>query len=136
MTYTTAHGNLIPDPLSNARDQTRLLMDTNQIRFCCATNGRKKLSPSKWPLEGAVYLLHFYKLMLFPSQQLSGELQKSRLPTFFKDAAVAQIVLESLECCTQSQCVLLFQSCHPVFGTQDCIIQVHQLAYSLDLAAT
>ena len=29
----------IPDPLSEARDQTRLLMDTSQIRFHYATMG-------------------------------------------------------------------------------------------------
>ena len=27
----------IPDPLREARDQTRILMDTSRIRFCCAT---------------------------------------------------------------------------------------------------
>ena len=29
----------IPNPLSEARDQTQILMDTSQIRFCCATVG-------------------------------------------------------------------------------------------------
>ena len=29
----------IPDPLSEARDRTHLLMDTRQIRFCCTTMG-------------------------------------------------------------------------------------------------
>ena len=29
----------IPDPLSKARDQTCILMDTSQICFCCATTG-------------------------------------------------------------------------------------------------
>ena len=29
----------IPDPLSKARDQTRTLMDTSCICFCCATTG-------------------------------------------------------------------------------------------------
>ena len=29
----------IPDPLSKARDQTSILMDTSQIRCCCATRG-------------------------------------------------------------------------------------------------
>ena len=31
----------IPNPLSKAKDQTlfSILMDTSQIRFCCATNG-------------------------------------------------------------------------------------------------
>ena len=29
----------IPDPLSEARDQTCILMDTSQICFCCATTG-------------------------------------------------------------------------------------------------
>ena len=29
----------IPDPLSEARDQTHNLMDTSRIHFCCATAG-------------------------------------------------------------------------------------------------
>ena len=29
----------IPDPLSKARDQTSILMDTSWIYFCCATEG-------------------------------------------------------------------------------------------------
>ena len=29
----------IPDPLSKARDQTRILMDTSQVRFHCTTKG-------------------------------------------------------------------------------------------------
>ena len=29
----------IPDPLSKARDQTHILMDTSQIRFHCTTMG-------------------------------------------------------------------------------------------------
>ena len=29
----------ITDPLSKARDQTRILLDTSQIRFCCAMMG-------------------------------------------------------------------------------------------------
>ena len=29
----------IPDPLSEARDQTRILKDTSQILFCCTTRG-------------------------------------------------------------------------------------------------
>ena len=29
----------IPDPLSEARDRTHILMDTSQIRFHCATTG-------------------------------------------------------------------------------------------------
>ena len=29
----------IPDPLSEAKDQTQILMDASQIRFCCATTG-------------------------------------------------------------------------------------------------
>ena len=29
----------IPNPLSEARDWTHILMDTSQIRFCCATMG-------------------------------------------------------------------------------------------------
>ena len=29
----------IPDPLSEARDRTLILMDTSRIRFCCATMG-------------------------------------------------------------------------------------------------
>ena len=32
----------IPDPLSKARDQTRILMDTSWIHFCCATVGTQK----------------------------------------------------------------------------------------------
>ena len=40
-TYTTAHSNVrwIPDPLSEARDQTLILMDTSRILFLCATTG-------------------------------------------------------------------------------------------------
>ena len=30
---------LIPDPLGEARDQTHIIVDTSQIRFCCATMG-------------------------------------------------------------------------------------------------
>ena len=43
--YTTATQELsqvcdrIPDPLSKARDRTRILMDTSQIRFHCAIMG-------------------------------------------------------------------------------------------------
>ena len=29
----------IPNPLSKARDQTCILMDTSQVHFCLATNG-------------------------------------------------------------------------------------------------
>ena len=29
----------IPDPLSKARNQTHILMDTSQLRFCCSTSG-------------------------------------------------------------------------------------------------
>ena len=29
----------IPDPLSEARDGTSILMDTSRIRFCCVTTG-------------------------------------------------------------------------------------------------
>ena len=37
-TYTTAHGQRqISNPLNEARDQTRILMDTSWIRFRCAT---------------------------------------------------------------------------------------------------
>ena len=32
----------IPDSLSEARDQTRILMDTSHIRFCCSTMGIPK----------------------------------------------------------------------------------------------
>ena len=41
VTYTTAHSNIGPlfNPLSKARDRTRILMDTSQICFCCATVG-------------------------------------------------------------------------------------------------
>ena len=34
----------IPDPLSEARDQTRILVDSSRICFCCATRGTPGLS--------------------------------------------------------------------------------------------
>ena len=34
----------IPDPLSEARDQTHILMDTRRIRFRCATTGTPQIS--------------------------------------------------------------------------------------------
>ena len=35
VTYTTAHGNAwIPNPLSGARDPTRVLMDTRRVCYC------------------------------------------------------------------------------------------------------
>ena len=40
MTYTTAHGNIRSfNPLNNARDRTRILMDTSQFSTCWATMG-------------------------------------------------------------------------------------------------
>ena len=40
-THTVAHSNsrLVPDPMSEARDQTCILMDTSPIHFHCATMG-------------------------------------------------------------------------------------------------
>ena len=39
-TYTTVPGqHLIPNPLSKARVQICILMDTSQIHFCCTTMG-------------------------------------------------------------------------------------------------
>ena len=38
-TYTTAHSNAILNPLNEARDQIRILMDTTHICFCCTTVG-------------------------------------------------------------------------------------------------
>jgi len=39
-TNATAHGNAgFPDPLIEARDQTRILIDTSWVHFCCATTG-------------------------------------------------------------------------------------------------
>ena len=45
-TYTTAHGNTrsLTHSLSEARDQTRILMDTSLIRFCCTMMGTPKAS--------------------------------------------------------------------------------------------
>ena len=37
--YHSSRQRRILNPLSEARDQTIILMDTNQIRFCCATTG-------------------------------------------------------------------------------------------------
>ena len=37
--HHTSQQRQIPDPLSGARDQTCLLMDTSRIHFCCATEG-------------------------------------------------------------------------------------------------
>ena len=39
MTYTIACNNQILNPLSEARDRTRILMDTSWIRFRCAMTG-------------------------------------------------------------------------------------------------
>ena len=36
----------IPDPLSEARNRTHILMNTNQIRFCCTTKGTPSLITS------------------------------------------------------------------------------------------
>ena len=33
----------ILNPLSEARDQTHILMDTSRVRFCCATTGTSNL---------------------------------------------------------------------------------------------
>ena len=43
MTQPTAMPDIF-NPLSRARDQTRVLMDTIQICFCCATTGSPELS--------------------------------------------------------------------------------------------
>ena len=37
--YHSLRQSWIPDPLSESRDQTCILMDTSQISFCCATMG-------------------------------------------------------------------------------------------------
>jgi len=37
--YLSSWQRWIPNPLSKARDRTRILMDTSQIRFCCARMG-------------------------------------------------------------------------------------------------
>jgi len=37
--YHSSQQHQIPNPLSKARDQTRNLMVTSQIRFSCATTG-------------------------------------------------------------------------------------------------
>ena len=39
MTHTTAYGNADPNPLREARDQTRNLMVASWIRFYCTTTG-------------------------------------------------------------------------------------------------
>ena len=49
MTYTTAHGNARSPTQSEARDGTRILMDTSQIRFCFATTGELQFCPDVCP---------------------------------------------------------------------------------------
>ena len=39
--------NRIPHPLSEARDQTHILMDTSRIHFCCTTTGTPSMLPLK-----------------------------------------------------------------------------------------
>ena len=56
-TYTTATAMPIPNPLSKARDQTCILMDTSRIRFCCAMTGT--------PLPCSFKLLHRFYWVLF-----------------------------------------------------------------------
>ena len=49
----------IPDPLREARDQTRVLMDTSQICFYCTTMGTPRslfLESSDWPLGFCFYV--------------------------------------------------------------------------------
>ena len=45
-TYTTAHSRIL-NPLSESKDQTCSLMDTGQVRFCCATMGMSLLPSFK-----------------------------------------------------------------------------------------
>ena len=37
--YHSSLQHRIPDPLSEAKDQTCVLMDTSQVHFCCAAMG-------------------------------------------------------------------------------------------------
>ena len=56
----------IPDPLSEAKDQTSILMDTSQILFCCATGGAPSslfilLRPSEdWMMPTCIKKLDLY----------------------------------------------------------------------------
>ena len=54
--HHSSHQRQIPNPLSEARNRTCILMDDSQIRFPCATTGtpRKTLFNHK-----LLYLLHF-----------------------------------------------------------------------------
>ena len=52
----------IPDPLSEARDQICILMDTSRIHFCCITMGTRagsKFSLSLFLSSSASYSLHY-----------------------------------------------------------------------------
>ena len=51
----------IPDPLSKARDQSHILMNTSQIHFCCATTG----TPGLYFLISFINLLNFYSHMYY-----------------------------------------------------------------------
>ena len=61
----------IPEPLSEARDQTHILMDTSQIHFCCPTRGTPPL----------IYLF-IYLFIYFPRCTAWGS-SYSYMYTFF-----------------------------------------------------
>ena len=47
--YHSSQECRIPNPLSKARDQTHILMDTSQIGFCFAPTETPDSSASEWP---------------------------------------------------------------------------------------
>ena len=68
MTYTTAHGQIL-NQLSKARDQTHVLMDTNQVHYYWATVGAPQAE-----FESFTYLMkkHLIGLEMFPYIYLHG----------------------------------------------------------------
>ena len=53
---------MIPDPLSQARGQTCILMDTSQIHFCWATTGTPGFEI--WTCESSYIVVLFLKFVL------------------------------------------------------------------------
>ena len=58
---------LIPDPLSEARDQTRALMDTSRIHFRCATTG----TPFCLIFKHRYILCNIWDMLVFQNASLS-----------------------------------------------------------------